>query len=57
MFTKIWNWIKGEDEVFTIRKFNNGFAIVDRQGFVASKMYTRKRDAVRGATRKGLVIG
>lgn len=34
---------------------DNTFQLVDRQGFIVGT-YSRRRDAVRGATRRGLVI-
>lgn len=47
-----------EDNMFKITETNGKFFIVNRHGFPATDTggYTRRRDAVRGATRRGLSL-
>lgn len=50
----------GEEEkkMFSIGKSDQGFFIADRHGITAegTGFYTRRRDAVRGAARRGLTL-
>lgn len=47
----------GENNVVTIAEVDGRFALCDRRGIqIGDATYSRRRDAVRGATRRGLVV-
>ena len=68
MFKGIINWFKGDggmqvvtngetDMTATITKLNNGkFRLATRDQSAIFGTYSRRRDAVRGATRRGLTV-
>ena len=49
---------KEEKNVFSIKEFDGKFGIVNRHGTLATgtTLYSRKRDAFRGADRRGLTL-
>lgn len=49
---------KENSNVFTIGNSDQGFYIANRHGVMidGTSFYTRRRDAVRGATRRGLTL-
>lgn len=57
MFKFIKTWFNGETDMkyATIKAIGEGAALVDRHGNTIG-MYSRKRDAVRGAKRRGLTV-
>lgn len=50
---RVFNFMLGEKTMANIYPTSNGFVLLDEKG-IAVGTYSRRRDAVRGATRRGL---